>query len=400
MTISLERHSRLAPDRKDYQAIAAEVAHTLTQTVQARDAQAGVPADEIQCLRQGGLLPLIVPQKYGGLGATWPQAMAVVKTLAERDSSAAQLYSYHLLLSATPQVSGNAAQAERYYRETAGDHLFWANAINVRDLRLTLEPDGSQFRASGVKSFCTGAVVADRIICAAIQTGNPLPVLFVLPSDRPGLSYNYDWQALGQRRTASGSFTFEQVQVLPEEILGPPTCPEGAFATFLGVIGMAALTYTLLGIAAGALQAAQGYTRSQTRPWLTAGVDHASQDPYILRRYGDLWGQLQGAIATADQATAQMQQAWEQGDDLTHSQRGEVAIAVATAKTLATQVGLAITSEMFELMGARSTATAYGFDRYWRNLRTLTLHDPLDYKLREIGDWVLNGNAPQATPYA
>ena len=400
MTVTFERNAIKPALGKDYTAIAAEVAQTLAQTVQSREAQAGVPVDEIQCLRQAGLLPLIVPQEYGGLGATWPQAMAAVKTLAERDSSAAQLYSYHLLLSATPQVSGHPAQAERYYRETAADQLFWANAINVRDLRLTLEPDGSQFRASGIKSFCTGAVVADRIICAAMQAGNSLPVLFVLPSDRPGLTYNHDWDALGQRRTASGSFTFEQVQVLPEEILGPPTRPEGAFATFLGVIGMAALTYTLLGIATGALQTAQGYTRSQTRPWLTAGVDHASQDPYILRRYGDLWGQLQGAIATADQATAQMQQAWEQGDNLTHSQRGEAAIAVATAKTLATQVGLTITSDMFELMGARATANIYGFDRYWRNLRTLTLHDPTDYKLRDLGDWVLNGQPPIASPYA
>lgn len=77
-----------------------------------------------------------------------------------------------------------------------------------------------------------------------------------------------------------------------------------------------------------------------------------------------------------------------------------MAIAVATAKTLATQVGLAITSEMFELMGARATANVYGFDRYWRNLRTLTLHDPTDYKLRDLGDWVLNGQPPLASPYA
>lgn len=127
MTISLERISPSAADRpcadgQDYTAIAAEVAQTLAQTVQAREAQAGVPVDEIQCLRQAGLLPLIVPRQYGGLGATWPQAMAVVKTLAEHDSSVAQLYGYHLL-SATPQVSGNLAQAERYYRETAADQL-------------------------------------------------------------------------------------------------------------------------------------------------------------------------------------------------------------------------------------------------------------------------------------
>ena len=28
-------------------------------------------------------------------------------------------------------------------------------------------------------------------------------------------------------------------------------------------------------------------------------------------------------------------------------------------------------------------------DRYWRNLRTHTLHDPIDYKIRELGTWAL-----------
>jgi hypothetical protein len=26
-------------------------------------------------------------------------------------------------------------------------------------------------------------------------------------------------------------------------------------------------------------------------------------------------------------------------------------------------------------------------NRFWRNLRTHTLHDPVDHNLREIGDW-------------
>ncbi len=41
-------------------------------------------------------------------------------------------------------------------------------------------------------------------------------------------------------------------------------------------------------------------------------------------------------------------------------------------------------------MGARATSGKYGLDRYWRNLRTFTLHDPVDYKVRDIGNWVLN----------
>jgi alkylation response protein AidB-like acyl-CoA dehydrogenase len=51
-------------------------------------------------------------------------------------------------------------------------------------------------------------------------------------------------------------------------------------------------------------------------------------------------------------------------------------------------------------MGARSTAAKYAFDRYWRDLRTFTLHDPVDYKLRDIGNWVLNQELPMVTQYS
>jgi len=51
-------------------------------------------------------------------------------------------------------------------------------------------------------------------------------------------------------------------------------------------------------------------------------------------------------------------------------------------------------------MGARATSERYRFDRFWRNVRTLTLHDPLDQKVREVGDWVLNGRPPTPSFYS
>jgi hypothetical protein len=51
-------------------------------------------------------------------------------------------------------------------------------------------------------------------------------------------------------------------------------------------------------------------------------------------------------------------------------------------------------------MGARSTGGKYGFDRYWRNIRTFTLHDPVDYKVRDLGNWVLNQELPKPNLYS
>jgi len=102
-----------------------------------------------------------------------------------------------------------------------------------------------------------------------------------------------------------------------------------------------------------------------------------------------------------------VQAAWDKDTELTHQERGEVAMpaasfanAVSASKALATRVGIDITNRIFEVTGTRATATKYGFDRYWRDLRTFTLHDPVDYKLRAIGDWLLNEQLPVITQYS
>ncbi|HEY9635070.1 MAG TPA: acyl-CoA dehydrogenase family protein [Coleofasciculaceae cyanobacterium] len=155
-----------------------------------------------------------------------------------------------------------------------------------------------------------------------------------------------------------------------------------------------------LGIAQGALEAAKDYTKTQTRPWLTSGVDSATQDPYILHHYGEMWVNLHSATVLTDKAGEVLDAAWEKQQQLTAQERGECAIAIATAKVAATKVGLDITSRIFEVMGTRATASKYGFDRYWRNLRTFTLHDPVDYKIRTLGNWALNEQLPEPDFYA
>ena len=53
-----------------------------------------------------------------------------------------------------------------------------------------------------------------------------------------------------------------------------------------------------------------------------------------------------------------------------------------------------------KVTGVRSTHASLRQDRHWRNLRTQTLHDPVDYKLHELGDWALNHSLPIPTFYS
>jgi alkylation response protein AidB-like acyl-CoA dehydrogenase len=75
-------------------------------------------------------------------------------------------------------------------------------------------------------------------------------------------------------------------------------------------------------------------------------------------------------------------------------------LAVFSAKVNATRAGLDVTTRIFEVAGARATTAKLRMDRFWRNLRVYTLHDPVDYKLKDLGDWALNGQYPTPSFYA
>ena len=67
---------------------------------------------------------------------------------------------------------------------------------------------------------------------------------------------------------------------------------------------------------------------------------------------------------------------------------------VAEAKVLTTDIALLAANKLHELAGTRSTLGRYNLDRYWRNARTHTLHDPVRWKYFHIGNHLLNDVAP------
>jgi alkylation response protein AidB-like acyl-CoA dehydrogenase len=155
-----------------------------------------------------------------------------------------------------------------------------------------------------------------------------------------------------------------------------------------------------LGLAEGAFEAARDYSRDEARPWFASGVAASIDDPFIQHRYGEFRLLLRPAQVLADIAAGQLDAAFARGPELTAAERGEVAIAVADAKVLAHRAAIEISSQLFDLTGARSTSARFGLDRFWRNARVHTLHDPVDYKLRDLGRFALTGAYPEPTAYS
>ena len=77
-----------------------------------------------------------------------------------------------------------------------------------------------------------------------------------------------------------------------------------------------------------------------------------------------------------------------------HPHGVDVGIVIA-----AQNAGLEACSEIFGTMGTRSVNKKYPHDMFWRNCRTISLHDPIDYKCIELGKNLLHGEHPEPGVY-
>ena len=380
--------------------IARELAAKLAATARDRDRLGGTPRAERALIRDSGLLRLVIPRALGGLGAAWPTAMQITQLLAAADSSIAQVYGMHHVLTATCQLFGSPQQTRRLLEGTATNNWFWGNALNPLDRRLALVTTRTGRVLRGEKSFSTGSIDSDMLIVSALEDGTGKLIVAAIPTARAGIQLRDDWDNMGQRQTDSGSTSFADVAIEDDEILGPPGPMGSTYATLRVCIPQLTFTHVFLGIADGALAAARDYVRTRTRPWPGAKVDSNTQDPYVLERFGNMICQLAGAQAVADRAAVELDAMLKLGDKLTVDDRGAVAVQIAKAKVLATRAVLDITSQIFEVTGASGTGGTWGFDRFWRNARTLTLHDRVDYKVHDIGQWFLNDQWPTPSFYS
>jgi len=374
--------------------LAAEFAKTAVE----RDKAGGTAKAERDRLRESGLLNLIIPAEYGGYGLDWHDTLRIVRIISAADSSLGHLFGFQHLLLATVRLFGD--QWPHYYRETVRHRWFWGNALNPLDTRARIVADGRHWLLHGTKSFCSGATDADQLVVSALSDQGDKLVVSVVPPDRDGIRINSDWDNMGQRQTDSGTVEFREVRVYDHEILRNPGPLGSVYASLRSLIAQLVLTNIYLGIAEGALAEARAYTRSQSRAWFLSGVESPTRDPYVLQKYGEFWVELNAAALATDHAAHLLDAAWLRENDLSAEERADTALATATAKVLATRAGLDVTQRLFEVTGARATTSAAGFDRFWRNLRTHSLHDPVDYKLFDLGEWVLNERPPIPSFYS
>jgi alkylation response protein AidB-like acyl-CoA dehydrogenase len=391
------------PD-KDLDAAVEALAASLASDVVERDRAGKPPFEEVERLRESGLLLLPLPAEYGGPGASLTTIYSVVRRIARVDPSIATLLGYHY-----QRVRGIAFVEDPGKRawlagETLEHNWYLGGTGSAQEDDLELRRIDGGYLLNGRKNFSTGAIVADRIYGGGRLPDDDKTKLRILidPQRDDGTVKHLPWDNLGERLSASGPIEFSDYVVADADVIGtwPADINDFPAHRTLGVPGFQ-LTFVNLyvGIAEGVLLAARGYTREHGRPWLHSVAEQATEDPYVLSQYGDLVAQVQAASALKDQAVAALEWALSRGEDLTKQERGEVAALIVSAKVVSTQGALEATAQIFDVTGGRATQLKFGLDRFWRDVRTHSLHDPVAYKQEELGRFFLNDQIVEPSPY-
>jgi alkylation response protein AidB-like acyl-CoA dehydrogenase len=119
----------------------------------------------------------------------------------------------------------------------------------------------------------------------------------------------------------------------------------------------------------------------------------------LIQRFGEMHIQTVSAQALAIRAADLLDDAWRQGPALSSEGRAQVALATSEAKIVAHRAALDVSENLFDACGARATHAPLALDRFWRNARVHTLHDPLDYRIRDVGRYALSGTLPEVSLY-
>jgi butyryl-CoA dehydrogenase/acyl-CoA dehydrogenase len=344
------------------------------------------PVDSWRVLARDGFLGSCIPTAHGGLGLDMPTYIGMIRTIARGCANTAMTVHMHSTVMRFIDALGSETQKRRYFSDVL-DHgrLFgsWGSepAVSLSRsflMETVVRPDRDAYVVDGVKHFCTMALGASHyMVWCALEGDSDMgkALLQVLvPADAPGIATDGKWNTLGMRATFSPSVTFTGVRVPKDAALGEP----GA-ALKVGVVESFALGYAAvyLGIAEGALAFAIDYAKKRVVKPENIPVAH---DPAVQRHIGELSAHLDGALLVLADAAER----WDAADVLGRGVLGN------QAKYLATEVGLAVTSKVIQVVGGRGAYREFPAERAFRDLRTSTLMPPtVDRMLEGIGKNVL-----------
>ncbi|GAB7531913.1 acyl-CoA dehydrogenase family protein [Pseudomonas sp. 3A(2025)] len=351
-----------------------------------------LPWRQAELLSQSGLTAIGVPKEFGGLGASVQTIVETVRLISVADGGVGQLLQIHNVMLRGIFTGYTEAVRDRLISDVLAGKRF-GNALaevggkNKFALKTRVERrEDGKLVLNGSKFYSTGSYLAEWIsLTAASDTGG---AGVLLNRNTPGLTLVDDWEAFGQNNSVSGTVIFDNIELDEDYIARREGPMKRTGLTFPQILHAAIDT----GIASGALSAAVEYLQHNARPWVESNVERANEEPHIIKQIGEYAVALRAAESLLREA-AQVFDRHNLDPDNKELQ-DELILSVATARAHSDGASLKISSDIFSLLGASSTLSKWNLDRFWRNARVHTTHDPIRWRLHHVGNYYLNGIDP------
>jgi len=368
------------------------------------DHHAKYPHASINILKDSGFLDICIPRHLGGLSVGPHGALdayfEVIRSLSYACASTSQVFTSHLAALSTIALVGSDDQMARYADMIRQDRALFCFLGSEPTQQWSKE--GGRVRYNSSAAVCNGGWIIDASkMYATGSTGAQFMIVFctlegakdmaegllmpVIETTNPNVRVDDSGTSFGQRATASGTVEIARCFVPSRDMIGGP----GDFlrAQIMGPVFQLGFAAQFLGIAESALDFAVTYISKHARP--PAGLSSAAEEPHIQGHIGIMSTQVEAIRELTNRAIALLVKAQV---DRTHI--FDAATAVYRAKVFATKAVMEIATGIFQICGARATDNGFDADRFWRNARTLTLHDSYDKQCWIIGRSVLGIQPP------
>lgn len=327
-----------------------------------------LPDSVVAAMGELGLLGMLVPEEWGGVGLDYRTYALVVEELAAGDASASTLMTVHNSVCCLPVLKfGSEEQKQRFLPDLASGKSIGAFCLtepstgsDAAAIKTRARRDGDHYVLNGSKQFITNGQRAGVAIVFAVtdpELGKKGISAFLVPKGTPGFVVARIEDKLGQKASDTAQLAFEDCRVPASLRLGEEG--EGlkiALANLEGGrIGIAAQS---IGIARAAFEAALSYAKERK----TFGKK-LTEHQAISFRLAEMATQIEAARALTQRA-AEAKDA------------GEPALKLAAmAKLTASDMAEKVCSEALQIHGGYGYLKDFPVERYCRDVRVTRIYE-------------------------
>ncbi|MHB8588002.1 MAG: acyl-CoA dehydrogenase family protein [Candidatus Dormibacteraceae bacterium] len=352
----------IAAEHATFRAAVRELAQgTVRPLAEEVDRDHRFPVEAVRAAAEAGLLGVLIPSEYGGMGLDALAFAICIEELAQACASTSVIVDVHTSVGSEPiLLFGTEEQKRNWLPRLASGELLGAFALtepasgsDAASLKSSARRTGGGYLLNGTKTFITNVGHAGLYVVFARSGPQEKAAgvsAFLVPSDAPGLRVGQVFRKMGLNGSPTGELVLEDVEVPVENRLGD----EGQGFT----VAMRALDSGRIGISGQALGIAQAAV-DESRAVLASGPREQGDD-FLL---ADMATRLESARLLAYHA------AWLCGLGRPFTRQASM------AKLHCTDTAMQLSIDAVQLAGEAGTMAGSPFERHVRDAKALQIYE-------------------------